>query len=155
MEITRQDFCDTLWPALVARYQEKPGLQQTCLQMQDQHGADIVLALMLYCADRAGLSPVTADWRALDALVRDWRINAVQPLRGVRRWLKQEALTPAESALREQIKALELGAERLELARLSARFARFTAVDPARASAAAYLTDCGVGADLQASFLTP
>ena len=53
-------------------------------------------------------------------MIRDWRCLCVKPLRKVRQDIRSSPLIadPAATALRERIKALELEAEKIELAHL-------------------------------------
>jgi len=82
-----------------------------CLELQDDCGIDI--NLLLYAAWLAHRGrPLTADHLAAqEAAVSHWRARAVQPLRALRRNLRDFA--PA-AALREKLAELELSAERTE-----------------------------------------
>ena len=55
--------------------------------------------------------------QALDARVAPWREQVVQPLRAVRRRMKEAALGPepeVQESLRNQVKKLELAAEKAQ-----------------------------------------
>jgi uncharacterized protein (TIGR02444 family) len=149
--MTREEFCQTLWAAMVRRYTETPGLMLTCLALQDHHGVDVVMALFLWLADAAGLSPTEAEAAALQDAVQPWRQNVVLPLRGVRNWQKAHATAEAELAHRESVKALELQAERLELDLLAQVFR--TQGGGGQAAARQYLQHLGAAPDLIAAFL--
>ena len=150
--MTRDEFCDTVWDAMVRRYQ-RPGLADICLAMQDEHDVDIVFALLLSLADRAGLTPEPAQADALEASVEEWRRQVVLPLRRVRRWQKAQSADAAELAHRAAIKRLELEAEKLELARLTAAFRKLGDMPDRSDSARRYLLRQGVRADLVDRFL--
>lgn len=149
--MTRDEFCQTLWAAMVRRYGETPGLMQTCLALQDRHSADVVFALFLWLADAAGLSPTPAEADALEAAVQPWRQNVVLPLRGVRGWQKLHGTAAAELAHREAVKGLELQAERLQLDMLAQAFRAQSG--GGQAAARQYLHRLGAAPDLIDAFL--
>jgi uncharacterized protein (TIGR02444 family) len=98
-----------------------------CLALQDEGGADVnVLLFLLYLAEERSLV-TAADIDRLDATIAPWREEAVKPLRALRRRLKTGIggipLAAAES-FRNQIKKVELEAERLEQAVLEREAAR-------------------------------
>jgi uncharacterized protein (TIGR02444 family) len=99
-----------------------PGVASACLRCQDEAGADVSLLLLLLWRAADGVSFDTAAIADLDSGVADWRENVVQPLRGVRRFLKSET-SAASGVLRERIKAAELESERQELEALARRVA--------------------------------
>lgn len=98
-----------------------PGVAEACLALQDRSGmdggADVNLLLFCCWAGRAGHRLTAAELERLLGASADWQGEVVRPLRAARRWLKAEG-GPAEGALRERIKALELEAERIEQDRL-------------------------------------
>lgn len=103
------------WDFSLAVY-GRPGVAPACLALQDRHGLDV--NLLLYCG-WSGSRGRRLDARALEALdgrVAAWRDEVVLPLRAVRRWLKTQETAPGEDppALREEVKRLELEAERIE-----------------------------------------
>lgn len=104
-----------LWDWAVAAY-ARPGVEALCLRLQDEEGQSIpflLWAAWLEAAGRAAPPPVLAQ--AVDT-ARRWEGEVVGPLRGVRRRLKR---LEAE-ALRQQVKAAELDAERALMTRLEA-----------------------------------
>ena len=149
----RADFTATCWDRMKALYLAAPDLQRTCLALQDDHDVDVVMALFLLLADRAGLSPTKAGRQALTEAVEPWRAQVVRPLRAVRQWQKAQAQTEDEAALRDQVKALELRAERLQLARLCALFETLDAVAPEGGAARAYLDEKRASDTLARRFL--
>ena len=92
----------------------RPGVPEACLRLQDAHGQNTSLLLWAVRAE-------TTDPELLArgaAFARDWDAVALKPLREVRRALKSPrppALDGAREALREDVKACELRAERVLL----------------------------------------
>jgi uncharacterized protein (TIGR02444 family) len=110
------------WRFALALY-AKPGVSAACLQLQDDAGVDVMLLLVaLFAASHRCIALTDADLIAMDAVVRPWREQVVQPLRALRCTLKSGP-SPAPSAmsdrLRERIKASELDAERIANDRLA------------------------------------
>lgn len=108
------------WTFSLGVYDE-PGVAAACLSLQDrhdggQHGLDVNLLLFCCWAGRCGRMIMPAEMASLIAAAEPWQQEVVRPLRSVRRWLKAQETVPAEEAdaLREQVKAQELEAERLE-----------------------------------------
>lgn len=104
------------WRFIGALY-GRPGVQRSCLRLQERMQADVVLLLFGGWLARRGiaLSPDAAHEAA--ALVGPWREAVIGPLRAIRTTMKSSPLMvrPEAAALREQIKADELAAERIEL----------------------------------------
>ncbi len=105
---------DAFWAFSLHVY-AKPGVKDACLEFQTQ-GGDVNIALFAVWAARRGRDPSAAIVQA-GALGRDWSGAVVKPLRAAR-----DALKPAPDyvaardggALRKQILAAELEAERLQ-----------------------------------------
>lgn len=108
-----------LWRFAQDLYQQ-PGVEAACLRLQDD-GADVCLLL---CAAWLETRQVTcSNDRALTLLnlAHPWQQQVVVPLRNLRQSWRQAAQSDqALAALREQVKKLELGAEREQLQRLAA-----------------------------------
>jgi uncharacterized protein (TIGR02444 family) len=87
----------------------RPGVAEACLTLQDAHGLDVNLLLYaLWLADRdQQLTP--GHYQSLTEAVLPWHREVVAPLRQLRRQWRGK---PAAAVLREQVKALELSAER-------------------------------------------
>ncbi len=105
----------SLWDFAVALY-GRPGVESTCLTLQDEHGQCVSLLLWrLWALDR----PVDAATLASAVgLARDWDERVVAPLRTVRRGLATPAPRVDDGArlpLREAVKSSEIAAERLLL----------------------------------------
>ena len=100
-----------IWEWVLEAY-ARPGVPEACLALQDRHGQNtsyLLWAVHAEVHDPALLARAAAAARAWDATV-------LTPLREVRRALKP-SLPPfddqAREALREEVKRLELGSERL------------------------------------------
>ncbi|MBU1375321.1 MAG: TIGR02444 family protein [Alphaproteobacteria bacterium] len=102
-----------IWDWVLEAY-GRPGVPEACLTLQDVHGQNTSLLLW---AVRAEVKDAELLARAAEA-TRAWERTALVPIREVRRALK--APQPpvddvARLALREDVKGLELAAERLLL----------------------------------------
>lgn len=99
----------------VAELYQQPGIETQCLAWQDRHGADVPLLLFLcWYSVRHGQLPLTA----LTELIQESRVlssEVVEPLRHIRRQMKQQHVPANRHAvwqrLREQVKQTELTAE--------------------------------------------
>lgn len=118
----RDSLPDSFWEYSLALY-AWPGVEGACLALQDRHGLDVnMLLLCLWLGGRG----IRLDQRAVARLMgaaKPWHDHAVQPLRAVRRRLKQPlgAIPPAAAEeLRQRVKTIELEAERLEQEALAA-----------------------------------
>jgi uncharacterized protein (TIGR02444 family) len=99
------------WNYSMALY-GKPGVAEACLRLQDGCGLDVNLLLYACWLAASGYEPPSQeDWRRLIDGTAAWRTQAVEPLRGVRRFLKEAKGIPQSAVLRERVKALELAAE--------------------------------------------
>ena len=107
-----------IWDRVLQAY-ARPGVPEACLALQDRHGQNTSLLLWAVFAEARDPDLLA---RAAEA-ARAWDATALVPLREVRRALKPP-LPPFEDgprlALREDVKALELAAERLLLETLEA-----------------------------------
>lgn len=102
---------------LVGDIYTRPGVQQSCLYLQERLQTDIVLLLFGGWLARCGIElSINAMLEAND-LVDPWREAVIQPLRRIRAAMRSSPLIarPEVGALRERIKADELEAERIEL----------------------------------------
>jgi uncharacterized protein (TIGR02444 family) len=94
-----------------------PGVGDACAELQDRHGADVNLALLLvYLAGLESRPLSSAEIRVLDQAVAPWRDSVVEPLRALRRLLRGRD----EETVRDAVKVAELAAERSAQARLLA-----------------------------------
>lgn len=86
----------------------RPGVQQACLTLQDEFGADINLLLFAAWVAAQGAMITPGQWHTLHELSDTFQQQYLQPLRNLRRKLK----SVAPDAAYEGAKALELELER-------------------------------------------
>jgi uncharacterized protein (TIGR02444 family) len=149
-KMTSDAFMKRFWSDMCAAYRD-PDLADACLGVQEAFDADVPLLLVLCLADRAG-HMIGRD--ALLVLVEDcqaWRGAAILPLRFARREMKGRFTDPAQLGLRDDIKRLELDAERLQVRRLSEIFPE--ARRDAESTALTYLAMRGAPAVAAADFI--
>nr|BFD45167.1 TIGR02444 family protein [Pseudomonas sp. FFPRI_1] len=109
-----------LWSFALKTY-ALPGVQEACLQLQES-GANVCLLLCGAWLGRQGIGCDQQRLKQLEELTVPWDREVVQPLRNLRIGWREAASADTElSALREQLKSLELEAERQLLLRLQAR----------------------------------
>lgn len=116
------DTADTLWHSIVTAY-ALPGVAPLCRRLQEEAGVDVPLLLAAaFAAGPMDMPLSVAEAEVLCAVSTPWRKAAVLPVRALRMALRQGvAGTPdtARDAFREKVKALELEAERTEIALLA------------------------------------
>ena len=106
-----------LWSFATACY-ARPGVEATCLQLQEQ-GVDVCLLLCALWLEQRRVAAEPARLELLCNISRAWQGEVVMPLRALRqRWREIAAQDPALARLREQIKRTELEAEQELLGRL-------------------------------------
>jgi uncharacterized protein (TIGR02444 family) len=102
-----------IWEWALEAY-ARPGVPEACLALQDDHGQNT--SFLLWAVYAEAKDPELLARAA--AVTRTWDRTALVPLRDVRRALKAP-LPPvddhARQSLREDVKGLELAAERLLL----------------------------------------
>ena len=148
--MTYAAFLRRVWPAICAAYRDD-GLATACIAMQNRFRADIPFLLVLGIVDRVGHGPGKTELAKLVAASRDWQEAAIAPLRHIRKSMKGRFTAPAEMSLRDDIKRLELEAERLHVQRIAALFP--DAGESSERSAHDYLTMCGAPAADAAEFI--
>ena len=107
-----------LWDWALRAY-GRPGVPETCLTLQDSFGQNTTLLLWAVWAETADPALLA---RAAE-VARRWEGLALTPIRQVRRALKApfEGVEPeAREGLREDVKAVELRAERVLMETLEA-----------------------------------
>jgi uncharacterized protein (TIGR02444 family) len=114
-------FADGVWPNMILLYADRR-VSQRCLSLQDTFDADVPVLLLLVLADRRGIACEEEAFDEFLAQAAEWRELVVRPLRTLRQTMKGHCATGAETALREDIKRVELQAERLHVARLAQAF---------------------------------
>src|SRR5512140_1870344 len=101
----------SLWDETLEAY-GRPGVPEACLTLQDTYGQNTSLLLWAVWAETADPQVLA---RAAD-VARRWEALALAPIRAVRRALKPAFPGVADGAreeLREDVKAVELRAERV------------------------------------------
>jgi uncharacterized protein (TIGR02444 family) len=121
-------------------YYKQAGVSEACIALQDDCGVDVNLLLFLFwlASERQMLS--ADEVGKLDASIQSWRELTIIPIRDTRRKLKgaKTFVDPAkQEALRDKVKAVELGAEQLQQEALYAFTQRGPLGKPAEPPAAA------------------
>lgn len=107
-----------LWRFAEEVYQ-RPGVEAACLQLQAQ-GSDVCLLLCALWLDAREVPWDETRDQALRDLAQPWQTQVVMPLRQLRQsWRAAAQSDKALTQLREEIKRLELEAERELLQRLA------------------------------------
>jgi uncharacterized protein (TIGR02444 family) len=107
-----------LWRFAEMLYQ-RPGVEAACLQLQAQ-GADVCLLLCAAWLEAQKIACSDEHVATLRSLAQPWQLQVVVPLRQLRQnWREPAQGDSALTTLREQIKQLELAAEREQLERLA------------------------------------
>lgn len=105
------------WQFSLAVY-TREGVAGHCLALQNRLGLDVnVLLMMLWAAGQWGDAPTAQQIEAADKMIVAWRQEVVVPLRQLRTRLKSGPAPAPDAAtdlLREEVKRLELDAERLQ-----------------------------------------
>lgn len=106
-----------LWSFSLGTY-ARPGVEAACLTLQSA-GVNVCLLLCGLWLGQRGIACNEQRLQQLRNAAQPWDSDVVQPLRALRMRWKVVATEDAElNALREQVKALELEAERHLLMRL-------------------------------------
>lgn len=100
------------WSFTLAIY-GKPGVSPAVIGLQDRHGLDVNFLLIALFAGTRGRALGAADFGALEEAAAPWRANVIHPLRGVRRWLREQSLIPVDASdpLRKAVLGREIEAE--------------------------------------------
>lgn len=109
---------EDLWEFALAVY-ARPGVEGACLRLQEA-GADVCLVLTALWLDRRHCALDAEGLARLQRASQHWQDTVVRPLRQLRQaWKAASGADESLAALREQLKGLELAAEREQLARLA------------------------------------
>jgi len=111
-----------LWDWALSAY-AAPGVAEACLHLQDAQDHNVPLLLWAAWTARTGRRPDADTIEAACDTARAWSASTIDPLRAIRRTLKgpiPDIESTARLALRDQIKAVELAAERHLLEALEA-----------------------------------
>lgn len=103
---------------------DREGVANACLALQDDYQLDV--NLILFCFWYGTTHGVVTE-KLLGEVIdfsAEWRQQVVQPLRDTRRWMKLHSRQPAPitarfGTLRQQIKASELAAEKIQQERIA------------------------------------
>ncbi|MBX9915282.1 MAG: TIGR02444 family protein [Pseudomonadaceae bacterium] len=102
------------------RFYARPGVEQTCLQLQNT-GADVCLLLCACWLQQSAHGYSAQRCAQLQTLAQPWQQQVITPLRQLRQNWRAAAQQQSELALlREQLKVLEQQAERQLLDQLEA-----------------------------------
>ncbi|MCZ4280845.1 TIGR02444 family protein [Kiloniella laminariae] len=95
---------------------KQPGVAPACLVLQDKHDLDVNLLLFCCWAGLCSRLLSAIELTGMIAGVEAWRDRVIEPLRDVRRWIKQENTQGFRQSeeLRQGVKDLELWAEALQ-----------------------------------------
>lgn len=109
------DPANPFWDFSLAVY-GREAVAPACLALQERHDLDVNLLLFCCWAGSRGRALGGEELGRLIEAARPWRDGAVRPLRGLRRWLKDQSAAPKAPAarLRARIKADELQAEAIQ-----------------------------------------
>jgi uncharacterized protein (TIGR02444 family) len=117
-----------LWQFSEAIYQ-RPGVERACLQLQSE-GMDVCLLLCALWLETQQVPYNAARLQQLIDLAGPWQQQVVLPLRQLRlAWRAAAQQDQGLNDLREQLKQLELAAEREQLTRLAACAEAWTALN--------------------------
>jgi uncharacterized protein (TIGR02444 family) len=106
-----------LWSFTLDLY-ARPGVEQACLRLQAS-GANVCVLLCGAWLMQRGVPCDSRRMLEIGQLARPWEDAVVRPLRELRtQWRDAAKLDPSLASLREQVKALELAAERELIGRL-------------------------------------
>lgn len=117
----------TFWDFTLAFY-GGDRVSETLVRLQDECGYDVNILLYAIWRGLHGRSLTAGDARAAEAAIARWRSEVTEPLRDLRRRLKQagwaglprQVQSHAEGAFRERLKALEIESEKVTQAALEA-----------------------------------
>ena len=113
------DAGEAFWRFSLALY-TRPGVAPALIALQDRAGRDVNLILFALWAGAArGIRLASADLAAAEAAILDLRRRVVEPLRRLRRQLKDDP-DPGLHELCPRVLMLELAAERRVQQRLAA-----------------------------------
>lgn len=123
-----------LWSFATSRY-ARPGVEALCLQLQQQ-GQDVCLLLCALWLEQHLVAADEDRLRQLKSISKPWQDEVIGPLRKLRQtWRAAAEHDPARMRWREQIKAMELEAERELLRCLEQQAATWASAQPAQVCA--------------------
>lgn len=121
-----------LWDYSIATYRQE-GVAPACLVLQDTFGLDVNMLFYAAWLAQSGLRLSRDHLTGMEALITDWRSDMVKPLRALRIRCRE---TPYAESIRDEIKRLELRAERQQQDMMYDYYGKFSglswAVQPLR-----------------------
>lgn len=93
-------------------------MARACLELQEDVGANVNLVLFCCWLGSSGQVLTVQDLDEAEEIIRDWNEQVVEPLRGVRRFVQSEFAGFADQEWPQDVKQLELRAERVVQNRL-------------------------------------
>ncbi|RYY73732.1 MAG: TIGR02444 family protein [Gammaproteobacteria bacterium] len=113
--MTAPESHQSLWNFALGFY-ARQGVAETCLLLQDQHNANVCLLIGLHWLDTQRRTLAPEDWSDLVERTGHWTREIIEPLRKLRRTLKQELddfeMDDLQDQIRQTIKQAELLAEK-------------------------------------------
>lgn len=136
---------ERLWAYAVDVY-SRPGIADLCLHLQDNYGTNTTILLFANWLQAKSVALTPERVQAARDLAYPWDAGYVQILRRLRRNMKVDYATQLEqvAGVREQIKAAELSAEKLELEWLEALSSQWPPSAINKCNAAIYLASLRV-----------
>jgi uncharacterized protein (TIGR02444 family) len=132
-----------------------PDVETACLHLQDKHNVNVVMLLLCIWLGQRGELLTPSLCQNLWQEVSRWSREAVEPIRGARRWL---GLQPMSAALYQHVKDAELAVEKSlilhleEICRQNPRqLANGNQQLCAKKNASFYLLEAGIALDNQGS----
>ena len=103
---------DELWQFSLALY---PKVKSACLSLQDKHGANVNLLLLLCLLEQRQLSLTRAHVQQLSTMLQRFSVQFTQPLRALRKQSNTTVLTTEQQhLLKQSLLQTELQLEKLE-----------------------------------------
>lgn len=142
-----------LWDFALAFYAQ-PKIAETCVHLQDNYRVNVCLLISLRWLDESGKRLSDGELADLHAHIQVWTQQVVEPLRSLRRLLKQPvagfAQDETQTQIRTAIKQAELLAEEkllLEIEAWAQKLAQ-TQDPPITSNLEGYLSALAVGHDV-------
>jgi len=108
----RAPASQSLWDFALAFYAQ-PQIAEICVQLQDQHKVNVCLLIGLRWLDDSGKYLSDGELPDLHAHTQAWAQAVVEPLRSLRRLLKQPVANYAQDEMQAQVRAAVKQAELL------------------------------------------
>jgi uncharacterized protein (TIGR02444 family) len=151
--MTTLDPSQSLWDFALALYAQ-PRIAETCVHLQDSVKVNVCLLIGLRWMDDCGKYLSDGELAALQAHIQAWTQQVVEPLRSLRRLLKQPIAgypqDEAQEQIRTAIKQAELLAEKKLLLEIEVWSQQLTQTQdsPITSNLEGYLSALAVGHDV-------